>query len=157
MSHLWKTFTFSRLFFSDKGNLYFGDIRNHGLSSQTSTVSLTDKKKEKAVFRQTQRIFYTFASCDKEIESIYQCYNFFYVQFRINFSFCTFSRHFLANIYSFKFNNRSIRKRCEICSKLTIKHQNNVNDAVLVFLLLTLNIFHTFLYCFFCWIWTSKC
>ena len=50
-------------------------------------------------------------------------YNFFYVQFRINFSFYTFSRHFLADIYSF----------------------NNVNDVVLVFLLLTLNVFHTFL------------
>ena len=33
--------------------------------------------------------------------------------------------------------------RCEICLKLTIKHQNDVND-VLVFLLLTLNIFHNF-------------
>ena len=28
--------------------------------------------------------------------------------------------------------------------KLTIKHQNDVNDNVLVFLLLNLNIFHTF-------------
>ena len=154
MSHLWKTFTFSRLFFSDKINLYFGDIRNHGLSSQTSTVSLTDKKKQKPVFRQTQRIFYTFASCEKEIENIYQCYNFFYVQFRINFSFCTFSRHFLANIYSFKFNNRSIRKRCEICSKLTIKtpeqrqwrrssvfiiNFKDISHLSLVFLLLNLN------------------
>ena len=154
MSHLWKTFTFSRLFFSDKGNLYFGDIRNHGLSSQTSTVSLTDKKKQKPVFRQTQRIFYTFASCEKEIENIYQCYNFFYVQFRINFSFCTFSRHFLANIYSFKFNHRSIRKRCEICSKLTIKtpeqrqwrrssvfiiNFKDISHLSLVFLLLNLN------------------
>ena len=39
------------------------------------------------------------------------------------------------------------RKRCEICSKLTIKtpeHQNDVIDVVLVFLLLTLNIFRTF-------------
>ena len=27
----------------------------------------------------------------------------------------------LANIYLFKFNNRNLRKRCEICSKLTIK------------------------------------
>ena len=26
-----------------------------------------------------------------------------------------------ANIYLFKVNNRDIRKRCEICSKLTIK------------------------------------
>ena len=35
-------------------------------------------------------------------------------------------------------NNRNTRKRFEICPKLTI------NDVVLTFLLLTLNIFHTF-------------
>ena len=28
---------------------------------------------------------------------------------------------FTANIYLFKVNNRKTRKRCEICSKLTIK------------------------------------
>ena len=32
-----------------------------------------------------------------------------------------------------------------------------VSDVVLVFLLLTLNIFHTFFYCFYCWLWLSKC
>ena len=31
---------------------------------------------------------------------------------------------------------------CEICSDLTIKTPNNINDVVLVFLLLTLNLFH---------------
>ena len=31
------------------------------------------------------------------------------------------------------------------------------NDVVLLFLLLTLNIFHTFFYCFYYWLWTSKC
>ena len=35
--------------------------------------------------------------------------------------------------------------------------QNNFIDVVLVFLLLTLNIFHTFFYCIYCWFWTSKC
>ena len=50
-----------------------------------------------------------------------------------------------ANIYLFKVNNRNIRKNCEVCSKLAIqKHQNDAIDFVLVFLLLTLNIFHTF-------------
>ena len=39
-----------------------------------------------------------------------------------------------GNIYLFKVNNRNIRKKCEICSKLTMK-----NDVVL-----TLNICHTF-------------
>ena len=39
---------------------------------------------------------------------------------RINF----FSKNkiaFLANIYMFKVSNKNNRKRCEICSKLTIK------------------------------------
>ena len=42
----------------------------------------------------------------------------------------------LANIYLFKVNNGKNRKRCEICS--------HVLNAVLVLLLLTSNIFHTF-------------
>ena len=29
--------------------------------------------------------------------------------------------HYPANIYLFKFNNRIIRKRCKVCSKLPIK------------------------------------
>ena len=33
----------------------------------------------------------------------------------------------------------------------------DINDVVLVFLLLTLNIFHTFSLCFYSWLWTSKC
>ena len=62
-----------------------------------------------------------------------------------------------AYVYFFKANNRNIREKCERCSKLTIKaHQSKVKvvdlvpDFVLVSLLLTLNIFHTFLQCFFC-------
>ena len=59
-----------------------------------------------------------------------------------------------ANNYMFKVNNKNTRSRCEICSKLTIKtperrHENDVNGFVLVFLLLTLNIFHTLLQCFY--------
>ena len=50
---------------------------------------------------------------------------------------------FPANIYLFKDNNRNSRKRCEICSKLTIKTLSNI--------------FHTFFYCLYCWLWTSKC
>ena len=34
---------------------------------------------------------------------------------------CRWSIKYLANIYLFKVNNRNNRKRCEICSKLTIK------------------------------------
>ena len=44
-----------------------------------------------------------------------------------------------ANIYLFKINKRNTRKRCEICSKLTIK----TLDTALVFLLLTFSISHT--------------
>ena len=45
-----------------------------------------------------------------------------------------------ANIYLFKVNNRNTRKRCEMCSKLKTKTLEDVNDVVLVFQLLTLNI-----------------
>ena len=43
----------------------------------------------------------------------------------------------------FKVNNRKNRKRCEICSKLTIKTPEDTIGVVLVSLLLTLNLFHT--------------
>ena len=39
----------------------------------------------------------------------------------------------LANIYLFNVNNRNTRKRREIWTKLTIKHQKDVTDVVLVF------------------------
>ena len=51
----------------------------------------------------------------------------------------------LHNFYLLKVNNGNIRTRGEICSKLTIKQQNDATGIVLVFLLLTLNIFHTLL------------
>ena len=38
------------------------------------------------------------------------------------------------NIYLFKVNNRNTRKRCEICLKLTIKHQNDVRHRSGVFI-----------------------
>ena len=56
----------------------------------------------------------------------------------------------LVNYSHLTFNTR---KRCEICLKLTIKHQKEV---VLMFLLLTLNIIQTFFSCFYCWLWTSR-
>ena len=43
----------------------------------------------------------------------------------------------------FKVNNTNTRKRCEICSQLTIKDTRMTPDIVLFSLLLTLNIFHT--------------
>ena len=48
------------------------------------------------------------------------------------------------NIYLFKLNSRNFKKKCEICSKLTMKTAENLTDVVLVFLL-TSNIFDTFL------------
>ena len=41
-------------------------------------------------------------------------------------------------IYVLKVNNRNTRKRSEICSKLTMKKQNDVSYVVLVFLSLTM-------------------
>ena len=45
-------------------------------------------------------------------------------------------------ISCFKINNKH-EKRCEVCSKLTIKHQNDVSDAVVVLLLFTWNSYFT--------------
>ena len=61
--------------------------------------------------------------------------------------------HYPASNYMFKVNNRNFRTWCERFSKLTIKttewlnwRQGNTDviDVVLVFLLLTSNIFHIF-------------
>ena len=47
-------------------------------------------------------------------------------------------------MYVLKFNNKTTRKKCEICSKLTVKTQNDASDAFPMPSLLTLNIYHTF-------------
>ena len=57
----------------------------------------------------------------------------------------------------FHVNNRNIRKRCEVCLKFKKRHLNDGNYIVLVSLLLTLNIFHTFFYSLHRWLWTRKC
>ena len=49
-----------------------------------------------------------------------------------------------VNSYMFKSNNENTRTRCEICSKSIIKP-----GIVLVPFLLILNIFHTFILCFY--------
>ena len=64
-----------------------------------------------------------------------------------------------TNKYMLKFNNANTKKRCEICSKLTIKTPEwclTLTEWCLP-LLLTLNKFHTFFLCFYCWLWTNKC
>ena len=57
-----------------------------------------------------------------------------------NFAIFT-GKHLPANIYLFKVNNRNTRKRCKI---FKVNNKNTKTTVVLVFLLLTLNIFHTF-------------
>ena len=48
-----------------------------------------------------------------------------------------------ASVFLLKVNNRNTKRKCEICSKLTIKTpEGRVLGVVLVSLLLTLNIFH---------------
>ena len=47
-----------------------------------------------------------------------------------------------ANIYLSKVSNRNTRKRCS--NKVNSRHQNNVNDVVMMSILLTLNIFTAF-------------
>ena len=59
-------------------------------------------------------------------------------------------------IYLFKINNKSTRTLCKICSKLTLKIQNDVIDVVLVSSLLSLNRFHTLFKCFHCLLWPSQ-
>ena len=64
-----------------------------------------------------------------------------------------------TNIYLFKLNNRNSGERCEIRSKLTIKiaERRKWRHNVVLVSLFALNIFHTFSYCFYCWLWTGKC
>ena len=62
-----------------------------------------------------------------------------------------------VNIYLFKVNNRNIRERSEICSKLTIKapEQRSWRRSSVVIV----NFEHSshIFYCFYCWLWTRKC
>ena len=58
--------------------------------------------------------------------------------------FSIYKMEISANIYLFKVNDRNTIKKCEICSKLTIKKTEWRQWRLLVFLLLTLKIFQTF-------------
>ena len=49
----------------------------------------------------------------------------------------------------FKVKGRNTRTMSEIGLKLTIKHQKDVHNVVLVTLLVPLNRFHTLLWCFY--------
>ena len=62
---------------------------------------------------------------------------------RTNLTICRIeiARAYPDGAHLFKVNNRN-RKMCEICSELTIKHQNDVTDVVLVSFLTILNRFY---------------
>ena len=60
------------------------------------------------------------------------------IEVRFDFDTTPVNKHML------KINDRNTKTRCEICSKLTIKTLKYVIEVVLVPLLLTLEIFHTF-------------
>ena len=49
-----------------------------------------------------------------------------------------------TNIYLFKITTEALEKVVKYVQSKQEKQQNDVNDVVLVFLLVTLNIFHTF-------------
>ena len=69
-----------------------------------------------------------------------------------------FERSFISQLLFTGY--KSTMERAEQCvnsvQSLLYKHQNDVNDVVLVSLSLTLNRFHTFFWCFNCSICTSK-
>ena len=62
-----------------------------------------------------------------------------------------------TGIYLVIVNNGKTRTMCQICSKWKKRHQNEIYDIVLVFLLLTLNMFHLLFWCFHCWFWAIIC
>ena len=49
-----------------------------------------------------------------------------------NFQLNTLIRYYQTNIYLFKVNWRNLRKRCEICSELKIKNQNDLSGVSVV-------------------------
>ena len=76
--------------------------------------------------------------------------------FQLFLIFCVSLLSLFAGIYLLKVNNRNTRRRCETCSKLTIKtpeerrwcrsgifivNFEHISNPVLVFLLLTLNMY----------------
>ena len=61
--------------------------------------------------------------------------------------FQIYSKDLTAAIYLFKVRKENTQRMNHICSKLTIKYQNNVNDIVLVSLLQSWNMFHSLFVC----------
>ena len=63
------------------------------------------------------------------------------VNYSISILFPTYTQRLPANIHFFKANNKNSRKRCELCTKLTMKNQNDVKTSF---------------WCFLCYIWTCS-
>ena len=72
---------------------------------------------------------------------------------------CFESNIFPANSYLFKVNNRNTRKKCKGCSNLTIKTPERRHHWFhsSIFVVNFDHSLYTFFYCFYCWLWTSKC
>ena len=62
-----------------------------------------------------------------------------------------------TGIYLFTVNNRNARTMCETCSKLTIKTPEQCQWRRSGVFIASLKRFHTLFWCFYCWLWTSKC
>ena len=62
-----------------------------------------------------------------------------------------------AGIYLFKVNNRNIRTRCEICSKLTIKTPGRRHWLRSGVFIVNFDHISHLVYCFYCYLWTCKC
>ena len=63
----------------------------------------------------------------------------------------------LVTQLTFTCSTSTIETTEKVWNMFKVNNKNTIIDIVLVFLLLTLNLFHTFFYCFFCWLWKSKC
>ena len=57
----------------------------------------------------------------------------------------------------FKVNNRKGRKRCEICSKITLKTPERCCWRCSVVFVVNFEHIHSYLRDFYCWFWVSKC
>ena len=68
------------------------------------------------------------------------------------------ARFYPANVYLFKVSKRNTWESCEICLKSTIKLPERLHCCHSGVVIVNFeHSFDTFFWCFYCWIWTSKC
>ena len=86
-----------------------------------------------------------------------------YIREEKHFNWQTVNLTFLS-FFQYKARISAFFLSCEKCSKLTIKKPEYVTltiklkiKTLLTSLLLTLNIFHFLLQCFYCWLWSVNC